>query len=42
MPKSLTANTGMDALTHAIEGYTANGAWELTDTLNLKAIEADC
>ena len=39
MPKSLTANTGMDALTHAIEGYTANGAWELTDTLNLKAIE---
>ncbi|MBC8570760.1 lactaldehyde reductase [Zongyangia hominis] len=39
MPKSLTANTGMDALTHAIEGYTANGAWEMTDMLNLKAIE---
>lgn len=39
MPKSLTAATGMDALTHAIEGYTTLGAWELADVLNLKAIE---
>ncbi len=39
MPKGLTAATGMDALTHAIEGYTTQGAWELADTLNLKAIE---
>ena len=39
MPKGLTAATGMDALTHAIEGYTTKGAWELTDTLHLKAIE---
>ncbi len=39
MPKGLTASTGMDALTHAIEGYTTLGAWELTDTLHLKAIE---
>ncbi|MGN1062940.1 MAG: lactaldehyde reductase [Alphaproteobacteria bacterium] len=39
MPKGLTAATGMDALTHAIEGYTTLGAWELSDTLNLKAIE---
>ena len=39
MPKALTAATGMDALTHAIEGYTTLGAWELADTLNLKAIE---
>ena len=39
MPKGLTASTGMDALTHAIEGYTTLGAWELADTLNLKAIE---
>ncbi len=39
MPKGLTAATGMDALTHAIEGYTTLGAWELADTLNLKAIE---
>lgn len=39
MPKSLTAATGMDALTHAIEGYTTLGAWELADTLNIKAIE---
>lgn len=39
MPKSLTAATGMDALTHAIEGYTTLAAWELADTLNLKAIE---
>ncbi|SDA13811.1 lactaldehyde reductase [Ruminococcus sp. YE71] len=39
MPKGLTASTGMDALTHAIEGYTTLAAWELTDTLHLKAIE---
>ena len=39
MPKGLTAATGMDALTHAIEGYTTQAAWELADTLNLKAIE---
>lgn len=39
MPPSLTASTGMDALTHAIEGYTTLAAWELADTLNLKAIE---
>lgn len=39
MPKGLTAATGMDALTHAIEGYITKGAWELTDTLHLKAIE---
>ena len=39
MPKGLTASTGMDALTHAIEGYTTQAAWELADTLNLKAIE---
>ena len=39
MPKSLTAATGMDALTHAIEGFITLGAWELADTLNLKAIE---
>lgn len=39
MPKGLTAATGMDALTHAIEGYITLGAWELADTLNLKAIE---
>ena len=39
MPKGLTASTGLDALTHAIEGYTTKGAWELADTLNLKAIE---
>ena len=39
MPKSLTAATGMDALTHAIEGYITLAAWELADTLNLKAIE---
>lgn len=39
MPKGLSASTGMDALTHAIEGYTTLGAWELADTLNLKAIE---
>ena len=39
MPKGLTAATGMDALTHAIEGYTTQAAWELADTLNLNAIE---
>ena len=39
MPASLTAATGMDALTHAIEGYTTKGAWELTDMFHLKAIE---
>lgn len=38
MPKGLTASTGMDALTHAIEGYTTKGAWELADCLNLEAI----
>ena len=39
MPKGLTASTGMDALTHAIEGYTTGGAWELADCLNLKSIQ---
>ena len=39
MPKGLTASTGMDALTHAIEGYTTKAAWELTDMFHLKAIE---
>ena len=39
MPKGLTAATGMDALAHAIEGYTTLASWELADTLNLKAIE---
>ena len=39
MPKGLTASTGMDALIHAIEGYTTGGAWELADCLNLKAIQ---
>ena len=39
MPKGLTASTGMDALTHAIEGFTTKGAWELTDMFHLKAIE---
>ncbi len=38
MPKGLTAATGMDALTHAIEGYTTKGAWEMTDMFHLKAI----
>lgn len=38
MPKGLTAATGMDALTHAIEGYTTKAAWELPDCLNLEAI----
>ncbi len=39
MPKGLTASTGMDALTHAIEGYTTLGAWELSDMFHLKSIE---
>lgn len=38
MPKGLTAATGMDALTHAIEGYTTKAAWKLADCLNLEAI----
>ena len=41
MPKGLTASTGMDALTHAIEGYTTKAAWEMTDMFHLKAIETD-
>ena len=39
MPKGLTAATGMDAMTHAIEGYTTKAAWEMTDMFHLKAIE---
>ena len=39
MPNGLTASTGMDALTHAIEGYTTKAAWEMTDMFHLKAIE---
>lgn len=39
MPKGLTASTGMDALTHAIEGYTTKAAWEMTDMFHIKAIE---
>ena len=39
MPKGLTASTGMDALTHAIEGYITLGAWELSDMFHIKAIE---
>ena len=39
MPKSLKASTGMDALTHAIEGYITKGAWELSDMFHIKAIE---
>ncbi len=39
MPKGLTAATGMDALTHAIEGYITKGAWEMSDMLHIKAIE---
>ena len=38
MPKGLTAATGMDALTHAIEGYTTKGAWEMTDMFHLEAV----
>ncbi len=40
MPKGLTAATGMDALTHAIEGYITKGAWEMSDMFHIKAIEA--
>ncbi len=39
MPKSLAAATGMDAMTHAIEGFITKGAWEMSDMLHLKAIE---
>ena len=39
MPKGLTASTGMDALTHAIEGYTTQAAWEMTDMFHLEAIK---
>lgn len=39
MPKGLTASTGLDALTHAIEGYITKGAWELSDMFHIKAIE---
>ncbi|MBC8528140.1 lactaldehyde reductase [Christensenellaceae bacterium NSJ-44] len=39
MPKGLTASTGMDALTHAIEGYITKAAWEMTDMFHIKAIE---
>ena len=39
MPRGLTASTGMDALTHAIEGYTTGAAWSLSDCLNLEAIK---
>ena len=39
MPKGLTAATGMDALTHAIEGYITAGAWELSDMFHIKAIQ---
>ncbi len=39
MPKGLTASTGMDALTHAIEGFTTKGAWEMSDMFHIKAIE---
>lgn len=39
MPKSLAAATGMDALTHAIEGYITKGAWEMTDMFHIKAVE---
>ena len=39
MPKGLNASTGMDALTHAIEGYTTKGAWEMSDMFHLEAIK---
>ena len=39
MPAGLTASTGMDALTHAIEGYTTKAAWEMTDMFHLEAIK---
>ena len=40
MPKGLTAATGMDALTHAIEGYTTKAAWEMTDMFHLEGHRA--
>ncbi|PTQ84192.1 lactaldehyde reductase [Trichococcus patagoniensis] len=39
MPKGLCASTGMDAMTHAIEGYVTKGAWDMTDMMHIKAIE---
>ena len=39
LPPFITACTGMDALTHAIEGYITKGAWELSDMFHIKAIE---
>lgn len=39
MPKGLTSATGMDALTHAIEGYITKGAWEMTDMFHIRAVE---
>ena len=39
LPKSITATTGLDALTHAIEGYITKGAWEMSDMFHIKAIE---
>lgn len=39
MPKGLCASTGMDAMTHAIEGYITKGAWDMTDMMHIKAIE---
>jgi lactaldehyde reductase len=39
MPKNLAAATGMDAMTHAIEGYITKGAWEMTDMMHIKAVE---
>lgn len=39
MPATLIASTGMDAMTHAIEGYTTAGAWAMTDMFHIKAIE---
>ena len=42
LPKSLTASTGLDALTHAIEGLITKGAWEMSDMFEVKAIEMIC
>lgn len=42
MPKGLTAATGMDALTHAIEGFITGGAWEMSDMFHIKAFERCC
>lgn len=39
LPKGLTASTGLDALTHAIEGFITKGAWEMSDMFEIKAIE---